>query len=1366
MGDKLTRRRHPSGRYSRAFETVALFVALVVLLSRSVLASVAFSSSFQRRRRPPMAMATTSSSTAAAAARVAAMAAARMIPVRRTIPTSIRSISFLDVAIRATTESGDMRRRHFHSRVGASSTRAMTSLAATEEGGGRGDEDENDDDDRDEDAYTFESGLECKLRSLALLNDGRMVNPRSPRQVSTLLYSGDASGPTDRATLMRIASGRSGDGVDDDADDAYDDIGATSEEDNGRRRMREVASLVLQCRELLSSTHNPDASVVVTGRRNRSTLSSNASSSFVGPSIARRTMKGKAPMSSIAANFSTTTSTDGDEYEDRIDVGGQVRGKAASTPGYAIPPMSSYEVMVMNLFSTDESGKRDDTDLDVARGIHPDWIEPLLSLTKSSSRSLVGQLSMHASCPMGFDPQASPMSRRWRGGAVVPPAPASTPLLSFVREQKSTHFPDAVLLIRVGDFYESYGIDAIMLVEHCGLNPMAGKARAGCPWRGVQETLDKLTSAGFRVAVYEEDEREKKSGYGWSRNDEVDADMGITGGGRAGKLKTRYLAQVVSPSNPTYMHNLVLNDDSSGASTNDDASSTSNIDLSHSGRNHVGIIETNAGYTLVEIRGDERAALISERLTSEAIACRLTAFPPADPLFYVPPSTMAGSPRRSDRLPFLPWTQRHQASQRFTRDGGILGGATAGTVRVKTLPPSLVVDPRPGLSDVERAKQTIVSAYLRLEEYDHRNTVSIETSPPRRKRLTSSAITHEDYTIVVAPSSMSETATITRPLHLETATQLGLMSDTAIPSLISSLLPESAPSSIRRYLRRWLLVPPPPEIADAMSVLVRTLKADDKMTLPPFMLNAPHLSGKVISLIRAGQASAAVYREILMALDAASKVLLLDRGEEKDNASGIVNALMTVLRHDMGFSKSHPMVLRTKLHDAMEIIESVINTQTTDYSLKNVDEGNEHESSEKDCVSFYEDIIPPAFFERNEAIWRGRVKPTAIERHAKDVSTAARRLAEAVAVDFWGVDEDIIDYDNNCTIINMSEAKESKSPIVQDIFNNLLLIKSIPSWVEQRGSDNDATSDKVERTDNVERHHYFAPRDRNGKLLRARFTTERVQEAMSNYVEACSSARFEVERVLTRLSWNVVDGGHLPAILQSSRLNLILATAAHHSASANVKGWSAAIVYDDNNSSGIHESSAGYFSGLWPYWMGRSESVSNSFDLDGLFLLTAPNMSGKSTLMRATAAAALLINAGLCAPVKPGSRVRRFDSIFLRGASADVPTEDKSAFGAEMGDVASLLRSCGSKSLVFVDEIGRGTSPKDGTSLAGAILEQMSGVYRMSGMFATHLHGILNLPYSSTAEARLRRKRMAVTEDYNGESKWTYLLEDGVCTNR
>ena len=58
-----------------------------------------------------------------------------------------------------------------------------------------------------------------------------------------------------------------------------------------------------------------------------------------------------------------------------------------------------------------------------------------------------------------------------------------------------------VLLVRVGDFFESFGVDAVMLVEHAGLNPMGGRARAGCPWRNVQATLDGLVDAYVRPSV-------------------------------------------------------------------------------------------------------------------------------------------------------------------------------------------------------------------------------------------------------------------------------------------------------------------------------------------------------------------------------------------------------------------------------------------------------------------------------------------------------------------------------------------------------------------------------------------------------------------------------------------------------------------------------------------------------------------------------------------------------------------------------------------------------------------------------------------------------------------------------------------------
>eukprot|EP00571_Detonula_confervacea_P014987 CAMPEP_0172308806 /NCGR_PEP_ID=MMETSP1058-20130122/9291_1 /TAXON_ID=83371 /ORGANISM="Detonula confervacea, Strain CCMP 353" /LENGTH=1533 /DNA_ID=CAMNT_0013021311 /DNA_START=117 /DNA_END=4718 /DNA_ORIENTATION=+ len=1286
--------------------------------------------------------------------------------------------------------------------------------------------------------------LESKLRQLALLNGGKSINPRSPRQVSNLLYNNGKKldysnfqsrtsssssssngenknnvllGPTDKATLQRIIVGDAFSSSDDAADDnsSGGDVVDTQ---------KEVATLILQCRELLASSSSTKNNV------GRTTSSESFAAKASRRGVIEHENKKKQSSLGPVANFSNAASSstldsdavirglenngNGNDVQEE-DIAPLITNRngngndgdtiitsalpsfSSASSAAAYSSMSPYEQMVRDLFPPNidnnvANANDEDNDNPNNNPQHDGttaeetmitldryWLDPLLSLTKSSSRSLVRQLqSSH--CPMGYDPSAKPLKNfgitsknnttttnttttMSTSTNKADPKQRTTGLLSYIRQQK-LDFNDSVILLRVGDFYETYGLDAILLVEHAGLNPMANKCKAGCPWRNVQSTLDALTRVGFRVAVYEEWKGGGAVPGGSRSSDERD-----DGTKKKSTLKTRYLAQVVSSANPTYMYGLVLNDDGSAS---DDTPSPGNSDISSSspGRSYVGVIETAAGYTLVEVSAEERTVVVSERLTSDAVSCRLVAYPPADPLFYVPPYTedtgVVGRSQRLNSLPFLPWRQQSSSALASQHTNGYSQGnygiMVGNKVRVKTLPPSLVVSPKHGLTDIERAKQTVVSAFLRLED-DHRGLSEEEEDSATRR-----AVTHDDFMIVASSSSGSSSShsvspdeiTTSHPLHLETATQLGLMSDPAIPPLLSSLLPHSAPSSSRRFLRRWLLIPPPPDIANAMSNLVRTLKDEDDRALPSFH-NVPPLTGKVISLIRARQASAVVYREILSALDAASEVLLLDGGEDvdtisqDDESSGIVDPLMKILQHDTGTMASNSMSLRASFIGAMKIIESVVSTQNLEHSLRNIVNCDD-DSEQRDYISYYGDVVPPAFFERNEAIWRGRVKPNALE-HAHIVPLAAKRLAEAIAADFWGVhDITYEDDDDGGGVIDLSGARESKNPIYQDVFNNQIAIKSIPTWAEESKDEDETESDAKK---------YYHPRDRNGKVLRARYTTERVQEAISEYVEACASARLEVENVLTQLSLDLVDGGHLPAILQASHLNLILSTAAHHAASSNAKGWSVATTYDNDDSvNKASSSSAGYFNGVWPYWMDGSESVSNTFDLNGLFLLTAPNMSGKSTLMRSTAAAALLINTGLCAPVSPGSTLRRFDSIFVRGASADVPTEDKSAFGAEMGDVAALLRSCGGQSLVFVDEIGRGTSPKDGTSLAGAILERMSES-GMSGMFATHLHGILKLPYSSAAEERLREKRMAITEDDRGQLKWTYTLEDGVCTN-
>ena len=420
-----------------------------------------------------------------------------------------------------------------------------TDLRLASHGGGE-------DDDYDANGADGPDPLRPRLRRLRDLNGGSDVNPRSPRQVSRLLFGAEGR-PTDRASLRRLSSGRDGD---------------VPEE------QRDAAALVLECRDLLARTSS----------------GADSSNGRGGPSFA------------LAAPDDVSGRDINDEVSDReldeIDGPGGLdeassrapeEGGIGVTEGPIIPPPSIHDIppspydrMVSDLFSNEGSS------------IDDYWTDPLLCLAKSSSRSLVRQLRSNKStenCPIGYDS-------------------GKTGLLNFIREEKAK-FPDAVLLVRVGDFYETYGIDAIMLVEHCGLNSMAGKARAGCPKENVQATLDGLTSAGLRVAVYEEKP--------WG-----------TDPGAKTRMKERYLSQVVSSANPTYMHGLVLGDDNNSVGGTDDAR---HEDPSSSpGRSYVGVIETAQGYTLVEVSAEERSAVVSERLTAEAVSCRLAAYPPADPL--------------------------------------------------------------------------------------------------------------------------------------------------------------------------------------------------------------------------------------------------------------------------------------------------------------------------------------------------------------------------------------------------------------------------------------------------------------------------------------------------------------------------------------------------------------------------------------------------------------------------------------------------------------------------------------------------------------------------------------------------------------
>lgn len=127
-----------------------------------------------------------------------------------------------------------------------------------------------------------------------------------------------------------------------------------------------------------------------------------------------------------------------------------------------------------------------------------------------------------------------------------------------------------------------------------------------------------------------------------------------------------------------------------------------------------------------------------------------------------------------------------------------------------------------------------------------------------------------------------------------------------------------------------------------------------------------------------------------------------------------------------------------------------------------------------------------------------------------------------------------------------------------------------------------------------------------------------------------------------------------------------------------------------------------------------------------MLLITGPNMGGKSTFMRQTALIVLLAHAGSWIPAQ-SAKLGPIDRIFTRIGAGDDLASGRSTFLVEMSEAASILHAATPRSLVLVDEIGRGTSTFDGLSLAYAIAHHLSEVNRSYTLFATHYFELTRL---------------------------------------
>ena len=161
-------------------------------------------------------------------------------------------------------------------------------------------------------------------------------------------------------------------------------------------------------------------------------------------------------------------------------------------------------------------------------------------------------------------------------------------------------------------------------------------------------------------------------------------------------------------------------------------------------------------------------------------------------------------------------------------------------------------------------------------------------------------------------------------------------------------------------------------------------------------------------------------------------------------------------------------------------------------------------------------------------------------------------------------------------------------------------------------------------------------------------------------------------------------------------------------------------------------------------------------EAERVFLVTGPNMAGKSTILRQIGLCVLLGQMGSFVPAA-SARIGVVDRLFTRVGASDNLAQGQSTFMVEMSETSAILHSATARSLVLLDEIGRGTSTYDGVAIAWAVSEHLHDRVGCKTMFATHYHELMQLPERL---AHARNLNVAVRET-GGTVVFLHRLEPG-----
>ena len=913
------------------------------------------------------------------------------------------------------------------------------------------------------------------------------------------------------------------------------------------------------------------------------------------------------------------------------------------------------------------------------------WEKAMLTVSKTSAVKMIARLKQDD--PLGVDTNLRGASK---GKGTV---------YEFALGVRLKH-KHKLLLIRVGDFYEAFGFDAVILVQYAGLNPMghSGVPRAGCPHQNIAQTLRDLTKAGFTTVVCEE----------------VPEPPSLT---RRTKRKQRFVAGIVSQASPEYVFHRSFTKSRQPLNVHgvqtpqlfgipEGSPSTDSFIDSLPELPVVGISATSRGISIACVDVDLRQVRLMEGLTEEAATTRILAGG------FAPPLYIHDSLFQRAIMPQAPQGQ----GMKYGRMVGPLAEACRNTARVCRFSGAIP----------HRELVTVACENLGLQSESLFRIIraNIFQGPSFAAKVPDAPVPDHVFSDESsADKAACELAAAPMPLTLHSAQQLGVLSFPGIPSLLEYLLPSSAPAACHQWMREKLLHPPAPEVASAIRKACNQL-ASLRQPLPIF--ESSTRAGRAVKLVTSYQADHLLFHDILNTTAEVRDFLQNRYFDELASYVLVVSEAETGIKFSLETLKSKCTAAAQIISDIIE--EPSCGSRGVEFSL--LEEGLEvikpvSADSENLLDILKMEFLPSlcAFVNQVEIHCWGKIKDEHIELQVTRLLEARKQFLSAILQGFYPV-VDAIGRQKNV----------KQTLIVHDSQNKAVWLKLPKKYMELPGN---------------EEHRLFKATDRNGQRVADKFTTEAIENTRHQYFLAIHDLHQQIEKVLWKLSHTVAHE-HLPCIITSCFFATIARSLTLHVSHCLSKNWASPQVDPESRNLTIL--------GMWPYWLSKyaASTVCNDVTLSGLMLLTGPNMAGKSTIIRSLGVVCLLANCGFMTPVET-AQIPQFSSFSVRMMCADSPLEGQSAFAVEMLDLNYILRTSGTSSLVLVDEVGRGTEPGMGTALSGSVLEALDRTGCI-GIFATHLHGILDLPLETT-----RINYMAMeTKPEKGRNIATWKLVDGV----